>query len=66
MKIYSKQQAAELITRLNPMTEKVNTLWIKGLCNLTDARFVKEFRRVTDLNLHLFAPGKFIIKYELA
>lgn len=64
MNILTKQQAAEIMYRPYAITfEKVLDKCIESTCKLNQTKFIKEFRRSTDLKLCSFGPGLFYIRY---
>jgi hypothetical protein len=64
MELLTKQQAAEIAFRPQKLPEAIKTKCVACFCKYSQQKFIKEFRKSTDLNLCSYAPGKFYIKYN--
>lgn len=65
--ILTKEKAAEIIFRtqlITPENKITIDRCIANMQDLNDVIFIKRFRKATDLNLCLFAPNLFYIKYN--
>ena len=65
MEILTKRQAAEMVYRpfSGHIKQSVMTKCINICESLPNEKFIKEFRKSTDLHLCSFAPNKYIIRY---